>query len=63
MRTTHDAISSQQLRCQQANNIISFDKATVMIEEEASIKIAIPGDAKIGIVLFDCIDSYDSSPG
>src|SRR5690348_8251863 len=38
---------AQQSLCDQANNVVALDKVSVLVEQEASIVIAIPRNAEI----------------
>ena len=39
--------------CQQANDIIAFDKICLLIKQEAAVKVAVPGDAQISTAFAD----------
>ena len=43
---------------EQADQVIAFDKAAVVVEQEATVKVAIPGDTEICAMPFYCIDGY-----
>ena len=46
----------QKFLGEQADDVIALDEASIFIEEETTIKIAVPGDTQIGAVLPDRID-------
>ena len=65
-RIVHDAFAGillQQLHAEQADQVVTLDKATVVIEQKATIEVAIPGNAEIGAMLLDRVDGRAASLG
>ena len=45
MNDARAAVAAQKGLGQQANQVVAFDKAAVLVEEEAAIVVAVPGQA------------------
>ena len=43
-------LAAQQHRGQQADDVVALDEAAVLIEQEAAVEVAVPGDAEIRAV-------------
>ena len=65
-RIVHHAFAGvllEHLRGEQADDVVTLDETTVLVEQETAVEVAVPGDAEVGSVFADGFDGGAASLG